>query len=307
VAAASGTFDADSDSIAFNRNKFRFVQMKIISFDEIKEAVSQMCGQAACDLPSDVLEALKAGKEKEKSARGKDFFAQYLENAEIARTERLPLCQDTGFAVFFIEMGNQVALDRGTVREAVNEGVREGYKKYFLRKSIVADPLFDRKNTFDNTPAVIHLDQVEGDKLHIILAPKGGGSENMSALRMLKPSEGRAGVVDFVVNSVINAGGNPCPPTIVGVGIGGTMEYAAYMAKKALLREVGKPSPDPRYADLEAEILEKINASGVGPQGLGGDTTALAVHIEFHPCHLASMPVAVNLNCHAARHAEVIL
>lgn len=281
--------------------------MKIIAFDAIKNAVSEMCGKAACDLPSDVLDALKNGEKREKSERGKDFFAQYLQNAEIARTERLPLCQDTGFAVFFIEMGNQVALDRGTVREAVNEGVREGYKKYFLRKSIVADPLFDRKNTFDNTPAVIHLDQVEGDKLHIILAPKGGGSENMSALRMLKPSEGRAGVVDFVVNSVINAGGNPCPPTIVGVGIGGTMEYAAYMAKKALLREVGKPSHDPRYADLEAEILEKINVSGVGPQGLGGDTTALAVHIEFHPCHLASMPVAVNLNCHAARHAEVIL
>ena len=281
--------------------------MKIIAFDAIKNAVSQMCSQAACDLPSDVLAALKEGEKKEKSERGKDFFAQYLENAKIARTERLPLCQDTGFAVFFVEMGNQVALDRGTLREAINEGVIEGYKKYFLRKSIVADPLFDRKNTFDNTPAVIHLDQIEGDKLHIILAPKGGGSENMSALRMLKPSEGRAGVVDFVVNSVINAGGNPCPPTIVGVGIGGTMEYAAYMAKKALLRETGTHSADPRYAELEAEILEKINASGVGPQGLGGDVTALAVHIEFHPCHLASMPVAVNLNCHAARHAEVTL
>ena len=281
--------------------------MKIIAFDAIKSAVSQMCSQAACDLPSDVLAALKEGGKKEKSERGKDFFAQYLENAEIARTERLPLCQDTGFAVFFVEMGSQVALDRGTLREAIYVGVSVGYKKYFLRKSIVADPLFDRKNTFDNTPAVIHLDQVEGDKLHIVLAPKGGGSENMSALRMLKPSEGRAGVVDFVVNSVINAGGNPCPPTIVGVGIGGTMEYAAYMAKKALLRETGTHSKDPRYAELEAEILEKINASGVGPQGLGGDVTALAVHIEFHPCHLASMPVAVNLNCHAARHAEVTL
>ena len=281
--------------------------MRTITFDAIKDAVTQMCGTAACDLPPDVLNALKVCREKESGERGKDFFDQYLINAEIARTERLPLCQDTGFAVFFIEIGNQVVLDHGTVREAVNAGVREGYKKFFLRKSIVADPLFDRKNTFDNTPAVIHLEQVEGDKLHIILAPKGGGSENMSALRMLKPSEGRAGVVDFVVNSVINAGGNPCPPTIVGVGIGGTMEYAAFMAKKALLREVGKPSADPRYADLEAEILQKINASGVGPQGLGGNTTALAVNIEFHPCHLASMPVAINLNCHAARHAEVIL
>ena len=281
--------------------------MKIISFDEIKEAVSQMCGQAACDLPSDVLEALKAGKEKEKSARGKDFFAQYLENAEIARTERLPLCQDTGFAVFFIEMGNQVALDRGTVREAVNEGVREGYKKYFLRKSIVADPLFDRKNTRDNTPAIIHLKLVAGDKIKIVLAPKGGGSENMSAVKMLKPSDGRQGVVDFVVNSVVNAGGNPCPPTVVGVGIGGTMEMAAILAKTALLRELGKPAEDERYAELEKEILEKINASGVGPQGLGGNVTSLAVHILHHPCHLASLPVAVNLNCHAARHAEVII
>lgn len=266
-----------------------------------------MCGKAACDLPADVLEALKRSRGKETADRGKDFFDQYLLNAKIAETERLPLCQDTGFAVFFIEMGNQAAIDHGTVREAVNAGVREGYKKFFLRKSIVADPLFDRKNTFDNTPAIIHLDQVSGDQLRIVLAPKGGGSENMSALRMLKPAEGRAGVVDFVVNSVIAAGGNPCPPTIVGVGIGGTMEYAAFMAKKALLRKVGEPSSDPRYADLEKEILQKINASGVGPQGLGGDTTALAVHIEFHPCHLASMPVAINLNCHAARHAEVVL
>ena len=281
--------------------------MKIITFEKIKDAVCEMCGKAACDLPQDVLEAIKNAGEKETSALGKEFFEQYLKNSDIARTERLPLCQDTGFAVFFIRAGVETAIDRGTVSEAVNAGVREGYKKFFLRKSIVADPLFDRKNTFDNTPAIIHLEQVPGDQLHIILAPKGGGSENMSALKMLKPAEGRAGVVDFVVNAVVNAGGNPCPPTIVGVGIGGTMEYAAYMAKKALLRPVGKNSDDPRYAELEAEILEKINASGVGPQGLGGDTTALAVNIEFHPCHLASLPVAVNLNCHAARHAEVIL
>ena len=281
--------------------------MKIITFEQIKNAVCEMCGKAACDLPQDVLEAIKNAGEKETSALGKDFFEQYLKNSDIARTERLPLCQDTGFAVFFIRAGVETTIDRGTVSEAVNAGVREGYKKFFLRKSIVADPLFDRKNTFDNTPAIIHLEQVPGDQLHIILAPKGGGSENMSALKMLKPAEGRAGVVDFVVNAVVNAGGNPCPPTIVGVGIGGTMEYAAYMAKKALLRPVGKKSDDPRYAELEAEILEKINASGVGPQGLGGDTTALAVNIEFHPCHLASLPVAVNLNCHAARHAEVIL
>ncbi len=281
--------------------------MRVISFDAVKDAVCEMCGKAACDLPPDVLKALQDSREKETGELGREFFDQYLANAHIAETERLPLCQDTGFAVFFIEMGADCTLDHGTVSEAVNAGVREGYKKFYLRKSIVADPLFDRKNTFDNTPAVIHLSQVAGDQLHITLAPKGGGSENMSALRMLKPSAGRAGVVDFVVNSVISAGGNPCPPTIVGVGIGGTMEYAAYLAKKALLRKVGEPSCDPRYAELEAEILAKINASGVGPQGLGGAITSLAVHIEFHPCHLASMPVAVNLNCHAARHAEVVL
>jgi fumarate hydratase subunit alpha len=279
--------------------------MRIIEFEKIKDAVCAMCGQAACDLPQDVLEALKKAKSQEKSELGQEFFDQYLKNSEIASTERLPLCQDTGFAVFFVRLGSEVMLDKGTVSEAINAGVREGYKKFFLRKSIVADPLFDRKNTFDNTPAVIHLEQVPGDKLHITLAPKGGGSENMSALRMLKPSEGRQGVVDFVVHTVCSAGGNPCPPTIVGVGIGGTMEHAAYLAKKALLRPVGTPSADPRYAELEAEILEKVNASGVGPQGLGGSVTSLSCHIEYFPCHLASLPVAVNLNCHAARHAEV--
>ena len=279
----------------------------MIAFDTVVEAVTDLCGIAACDLPPDVLEKLQEAKKNETLPMAQDFFDQYLKNAELAETERLPLCQDTGFAVFFVEMGSEVTLDHGTVREAINAGVKKGYKKFFLRKSIVDDPLFDRKNTTDNTPAVVHLDQVEGENLKIVLAPKGGGSENMSALKMLKPSQGRSGVVDFVVDSVISAGGNPCPPTIVGVGIGGTMEYAAFMAKKALLRKVGVPAADPRYAELEAEILAAINASGVGPQGLGGATTALAVHIEHHPCHLASLPVAVNLNCHAARHAEVIL
>ncbi len=219
----------------------------------------------------------------------------------------MPLCQDTGFAVWFVEMGRDVTLSRGTISEAVTAGTRAGYKRFYLRKSIVADPLFDRKNTTDNTPVILHLEQVEGDRLKLILAPKGGGSENMSALRMLKPSDGRAGVVEFVVNSVISAGGNPCPPTIVGVGIGGTMERAACLAKRALLRPVGQPAADSRYAELEREILERINASGIGPQGLGGAVTSLAVHVEHHPCHCASLPVAVNLNCHAARHQEVIL
>lgn len=237
----------------------------------------------------------------------KEFFDQYAENSRIAESTRLPLCQDTGFAVYFIELGTDVRFDRGDIYSAVNEGTRQGYGEFFLRKSIVADPLFDRKNTRDNTPAIIHLKLVPGDKIKIILAPKGGGSENMSAVKMLKPSDGRQGVVDFVVNQVVNAGGNPCPPTVVGVGIGGTMEMAAILAKTALLRELGKPAEDERYAALEQEILEKINSSGVGPQGLGGNVTSLAVHILHHPCHLASLPVAVNLNCHAARHAEVTI
>lgn len=281
--------------------------MRIVDFDAVVDAVTAMCGQAACDLPADVLAALRAAGERETGSLARGFFDQYLRNAELAATERLPLCQDTGFAVFFAEMGRDATLSRGTLAEAVTEGTRRGYKQFFLRKSIVADPLFDRRNTTDNTPVILHLTQTEGDKIRLVLAPKGGGSENMSALKMLKPSEGREGVVKFVSDAVIGAGGNPCPPTVVGVGIGGTMEYAAFLAKKALLRPVGRPSPDARYAELEAEILKRINASGVGAQGLGGDVTALSVHIEFHPCHLASLPVAVNINCHAARHAEVTL
>ena len=281
--------------------------MKIIKFDDLVSRVREMCGKAACLLPPDVLEALKKGSMAETGELGKEFFKQYLENADIAAKENMPLCQDTGFAVYFVEMGTEVKLDSGTVEMALTEGTRQGYKDFYLRKSIVSDPLFDRKNTTTNTPCIVHLKSVPGDRLKITLAPKGGGSENMSALKMLKPSEGRAGVVDFVVNSVVNAGGNPCPPTVVGVGIGGTMEYAAFLAKKALLRKVGTPAADPRYAELEAEILEKINASGVGPQGLGGKITSLSCHIEFFPCHLASLPVAVNINCHAARHAEIEL
>ncbi len=281
--------------------------MRTLAFDEIVSAVSGLCGKAACDLPPDVLDALGKSAAKETSELGSEFFRQYRENAAIAAAERMPLCQDTGFAVYFIELGTDVRLDRGTIYEAVNAGTAAGYKKYFLRKSIVSDPLFDRRNTQENTPAVIHLELVPGDQVRIVLAPKGGGSENMSALRMLKPSDGRKGIVDFAVETLRNAGGNPCPPTIVGMGIGGTMEKAAYLAKKALLRPVGEPNPDPRYAELEEEILQKINATGVGPQGLGGDITSLAVHIDFYPCHIASLPVAINVNCHAARHAEVTI
>ena len=250
---------------------------------------------------------MKCAEKCESNPLAKDFLNQCIENADIAKNEDMPICQDTGFAVFFVEIGQDIEIEGGSLTDAINEGTRQGYQEGFLRKSIVTDPLFERKNTRDNTPAVIHYNLVAGDKFKITFAPKGGGSENMSGVKMLKPSDGRAGVVDFVVNSVINASGNPCPPTIVGVGIGGTFEKCAFLAKKALLRKVGEKNPNPLYAELEEEILTKINQSQVGPQGLGGDTTALAVHIEYYPCHIASMPLAVNLNCHAARHYEVEL
>ena len=281
--------------------------MRTIQFADVVKAAADLCGQAACFLPDDVKKSLLEAGKKESGELGKDFFRQYEENFKIAESEHLPLCQDTGFAVWFVEYGTELQFDSGDIYEALNEGTRRGYTDHYLRKSIVTDPLFDRKNTRDNTPCIVHLKLVPGSQLKLTLAPKGGGSENMSALKMLKPSDGRAGVVKFIVDTVISAGGNPCPPTVVGVGIGGTMDKAAILAKEALLRNIGEPNSDPRYAELEAEILEKINASGVGPQGLGGDITSLAVHINWHPCHLASLPVAVNINCHAARHAQVIL
>ena len=278
-----------------------------IEFNKIVESVKKCCIEGTKILPADVYQKLVSAETSERNPLAKDFLKQCILNADIAANEDMPICQDTGFAVFFVEIGQDVEIIGGTLSDAINEGTRQGYCDGYLRKSIVTDPLFERKNTRDNTPAVIHYDIVAGDSLKITFAPKGGGSENMSGVKMLKPSDGRNGVVDFVVNSVVNASGNPCPPTIVGVGIGGTFEKCAFLAKKALLRKVGEPNPNPLYAELEAEILEKINQSQVGPQGLGGDTTALAVHIEYYPCHIASMPVAVNLNCHAARHYEVEL
>ena len=289
--------------LALNPGRSPAESMRTIAFDDVVEAVRLACLAAATRLPDDVLKALREAYRKETKPVARELLRQCLENAEIACRENMPICQDTGFAVFFVEMGTMLKLDRGTVCEAITEGTRRGYRDGFLRKSIVKDPIFQRKNTQDNTPPIIHLAIEPGDKLKVILAPKGGGSENMSALKMLKPSDGRAGVADFVVESVVKAGGNPCPPTIVGVGVGGTFEKAAFLAKKALLRRVGSVNPDPEYAALEKEILDRINASGVGAQGLGGDVTALAVHIENFPCHIASLPVAVNLNCHAARHA----
>lgn len=281
--------------------------VKTIFYEDIVQKVADLCIKASTDLPRDVQRCIEKAAGEESMPRGKTLMEQYIQNAKIAREKRVAICQDTGFAVFMVQLGADVHIQGGTLLDALSEGVSRGYKDGYLRKSIVDDPVFDRINTGTNTPPVVHIEQVKGDRLHIALAPKGGGSENMSALAMLKPSDGREGVIDFVVNTVIKAGGNPCPPTIVGVGIGGTFEKAALLAKKALFRPVGKPHTDKRYATMENEIFERINASGVGPQGLGGAITSLAVHIETHPCHIATLPVAVNLNCHAARHADITL
>lgn len=280
--------------------------MREVHVSLITAAVAEMCQEANYFLGEDVICALRKGLKEEVSPTGKDVFRQLLENARIAKEEKMPICQDTGFAVFFIEVGQELHFVGGDFYEAVNAGVRQGYESGFLRKSIVKDPL-RRENTGDNTPAVIHIKIVPGDKLKLVFVPKGGGSENMSAVKMLTPSQGKEGLVDFVVETVKAAGANPCPPLVVGVGVGGTLEKVAFLAKKALLRPLGKPHPDPFYAELEKEILEKINKTGIGPQGFGGRFTALAVHIEIFPCHIASLPAAVNLNCHASRHLERII
>lgn len=257
-------------------------------------------------LGQDMIDAFENAYEKELSLTGKEIIEQLIKNAEIARTEEVPMCQDTGFAVVFVELGQEVHIAGGTLEDAINEGVRRGYTQGYLRKSIVGHPL-ERVNTGDNTPSVLHLKLVPGDNLKITLAPKGGGSENMSAIKMLKPAEGVEGVKKFVLDTVKAAGPNPCPPIIVGVGIGGTFEKSAIIAKEALLRSAGSPSPRPEIASLEKELLEEINKTGIGPQGLGGRYTALAVHIEIYPAHIASLPVAVNINCHASRHKEIVL
>jgi len=278
--------------------------MRQIDAAKITETVKKLCIDANYYLGKDVMDALEAGYKKEESPVGKEIISQILENDRIAAEGVFPMCQDTGAAVVFVEQGAFVFVN-GNLTEAINEGVRQGYKEGYLRKSM-CDPI-TRKNTGDNTPAIIHLDIVPGDKLKIIVAPKGGGSENMSFVKMMKPADGIEGVKDFVIESVKKAGSNPCPPIIVGVGIGGIFDKCAQIAKKALLRTIGSKHPDPFYADLEAELLEKVNMTGVGPQGLGGTVTALAVFVEVHPCHIASFPAAVNINCHAARHKEAVI
>jgi fumarate hydratase subunit alpha len=280
--------------------------MKEIKTKDITENVARLCQEANFYLGEDVLALLKKAREQEESPAGQQILDEILENAKIAAKEQMPLCQDCGLAVVFVEIGQDVHIE-GDLVQAINEGVRKGYADGYLRKSAVKQPFSARTNTKDNTPAIIHIEIVPGAKLKITVAPKGGGSENMSRFTVLKPAQGRQGVVDFVVNTVDEAGSNPCPPTIIGVGIGGTAEKAMLMAKKSLMREAGKPSSDPEVAELEKELLQRINSTGVGPGGVGGRITSLAVHVETHPAHIASLPVAVNIQCHSARHKEVVL
>ena len=279
--------------------------MREINTSQITAAIRDLCIKANTHLGEDVLAALHRAIELEVSPTGKDILEKLVENARIAQEKGIPICQDTGFAVVFVELGQEVHLVGGELKEAINEGVRQGYQEGYLRKS-VCHP-FTRKNTGDNTPAVIHIDVVPGDRIRLIVAPKGGGSENMSRVTMLTPAVGIQGVRDFVVQRIKESGANPCPPTIVGVGIGGTFETAALLAKRALLRPLGSQNPNAELASLEAELYEKLNALGIGPQGLGGRITSLAVHVAMMESHIASLPVAVNVQCHAARHKEVEL
>jgi fumarate hydratase subunit alpha len=250
-------------------------------------------------LGEDVIRALRRAHDDEISSSGKEIIGQILENSTIARREGMALCQDCGVTVLFVEIGSSVNFIGGDLDQAIQNGVRKGYREGYLRNSVVMDPIFERRNTGDNTPAVIHYEIVSGDKVKIILMPKGGGSENMSRIRVLTPAQGINGLKEFVIETVERASGNACPPVIVGVGVGGTIEKSAVLAKKALVREINKPNPDERIADLETELLKRINSLGIGPMGLGGRTTALAVHIETFPSHIASLPVAVNLQCHS--------
>jgi fumarate hydratase subunit alpha len=279
--------------------------MREIQVAHVTQAIKAAVIAANYEAGPDLLAALARGAEAEESPTGKEIFRQLLENARIAREERIPMCQDCGLAIIFAEVGQDVHLVGGDFTAAINEGVRQGYGEGYLRKSL-CHPL-TRANTGDNTPAVIHTEIVPGDRLKLTVVPKGGGSENMSRMFMLKPAEGLAGIKDRVVLTVREAGPNPCPPIIVGVGIGGTFERAALLAKKSLVRHLGEPNPDPEVAAIERDLLAEINRLGIGPQGLGGTVTALAVHALMQPCHIASLPVVVNIQCHASRHQEVVL
>ena len=280
--------------------------MREIQAELLTSTVAQMCIRANYDLPCDVLRQLQSAQAEEPWPAAQEIMQQILENAELAAANAQPICQDTGMACVFVEIGQEVYVD-GNLTEAINEGVRQGYTEGYLRKSVVDDPVFDRINTKDNTPAIIHYDIVPGDKLKITVAPKGFGSENMCQVKMLKPSDGIEGVKNFILKVVEDAGPNPCPPIVIGVGIGGTFDHVTYLAKKAMIKKIEEHHPDPRYRALEEEMLEKVNATGIGPAGFGGKTTALALHVETCPTHIAGLPCAVAICCHVSRHQEVTL
>ncbi len=280
--------------------------MRAINVKKITSVIARLFQEACYHLPEDVLDSLKQAREVEESPVGREVLDRMLENTDVSAEGEFPLCQDTGMAVVFLELGQEVHIIGGDLHKAINEGVRQGYHEGYLRKSIVRQPFSARINTKDNTPAIIHTDIVLGDRLKISVMPKGGGGENMSRLAMLYPAQGRQGIIDFVVKTVDAAGGNPCPPIIIGIGIGGTAEKTLMLAKKALLRKVGQPHPDGEVAELEKEVLKRVNKLGIGPMGYGGRITALAVHAEVIPAHIASLPAAVNLQCWCARHKEAI-
>jgi fumarate hydratase subunit alpha len=279
--------------------------MREIHVDEIRDQVAQICIEAAYHLSDDVLTAFDRALETETAPAAREIIGLLKENARVAKDEHIPICQDTGIAIFFVEIGQDLRIKNGFIVDAINEGVRKGYKEGYLRKSVV-DPI-TRKNTGDNTPAIVYTELVPGDKLKISFMPKGAGSENMSVIRMLRPTEGIEGIKNFVLECVQRAGANPCPPVVIGVGIGGDFEKAALIAKKSLLRSIGSPNPKLELASLEEMLLKAVNKTGIGPEGLGGKVTAMAVHVESYPCHIASLPVAVNINCHAARHKTIVL
>jgi fumarate hydratase subunit alpha len=281
--------------------------MREVKAQEITETVARLFFEASFYLTDDVLDAIKKASESEESPVAREILSRIIENARIASDEKIPLCQDCGAAVVFVELGQEVHITGGDLNKAINDGVRESYDESYLRKSMVDKPFSGRVNTKDNAPAIIYIDIVPGDKIKITAVPKGGGAENMSRLGMLTPAAGRQGIIDFVVKAVDEAGSNPCPPVIVGVGVGGTAERTILLAKKALLRKVGEHNPEPEYAELEKDLLKRINALGIGPMGYGGSTTALSVNVEVFPAHIASMPVAVNLNCHSSRHKEAVI
>ena len=278
--------------------------MRVVQAELISKTVSELCKQACYVVTPDMRAAFEKARENESSPIGKDILGKVLQNADLAQKRVAPICQDTGMAVVFVDLGQDVHIEGGFLEDAINEGVKDGYVGGYLRKSVVNDPIFERKNTTNNTPAVINVRIVRGDKIHIKVAPKGFGSENKSALKMLVPADGLEGVKKVFLDTVKLAGPNACPPMVIGVGIGGTMDKAALMAKYAAARDADSKNPDPRYAALEEELLELACKTGVGPQGLGGDTTAVKVNIEWYPTHIAGLPVAININCHAARHAE---